>query len=126
MPHHKPNENTPISPGARPRPDSRPARIFRDASHWHRCRITRLCRVSGLAAARLESANRLAAIRAALGAAADNEPDPLAYLRDEIAEEASAPGLRVARDKPRPVPPLPAACPPRIPARRIPGHVPRH
>lgn len=34
--------------------------------------------------ARLESANRLAAIRAALGAAADGESDPLAYLRDEI------------------------------------------
>ena len=36
---------------------------------------------------RLESANRLAAIRAALGAAADGEPDPLAYLRDQLAEE---------------------------------------
>jgi hypothetical protein len=39
-----------------------------------------------LAAARLESANRLAAIRAALGAAADGEADPLAYLRDEIGD----------------------------------------
>ena len=36
-----------------------------------------------LAAARLESANRLAAIRAALGAARDGEADPLAYLCDE-------------------------------------------
>jgi hypothetical protein len=36
-----------------------------------------------LGAARLISANRLAAIRAALSAAADGEPDPLAYLRDE-------------------------------------------
>jgi hypothetical protein len=33
---------------------------------------------------RMESANRLAAMRAALGAAADNETDPLAYLRDQI------------------------------------------
>ena len=40
-----------------------------------------------LAAARLEAANRLAAIRAALAAAADGEPDPLAYLRDQLAEE---------------------------------------
>lgn len=43
---------------------------------------------ASLAAARLESANRLAAIRAALGAAADNETDPLAYLHDQLAEEA--------------------------------------
>ena len=46
--------------------------------------ITRLTR--DLAAARLESANRLAAIRAALSAAADGETDPLAYLRDQLAE----------------------------------------
>jgi hypothetical protein len=45
-----------------------------------------------LAAARLESANRLAAIRAALGAARDGEPDPLAYLRDQLAEEAGTAG----------------------------------
>jgi hypothetical protein len=36
---------------------------------------------------RMTSANRLAAIRAALGAAADNETDPLEYLRDQLAEE---------------------------------------
>jgi hypothetical protein len=35
-------------------------------------------------AARLESANRLAAIRAALHADRDGETDPLAYLRDEL------------------------------------------
>ncbi len=40
-----------------------------------------------LRSARLESANRLAAIRAALHAAADSEPDPLAYLRDELPED---------------------------------------
>jgi hypothetical protein len=40
-----------------------------------------------LAAARLVSANRLAAIRAALGAADDGESDPLAYLRDQLADE---------------------------------------
>jgi len=47
-----------------------------------RAEVARLTRE--VAAARLESANRLAAIRAALGAAADGESDPLAYLRDEI------------------------------------------
>ena len=35
-------------------------------------------------AARLESANRLAAIQAAIHAAEDGEIDPLAYLRDEL------------------------------------------
>jgi hypothetical protein len=39
-----------------------------------------------MAAARLEAANLRAAIRAALAAAADGEPDPLAYLRDETGE----------------------------------------
>ena len=38
---------------------------------------------------RTESANRLAAMKAALGAAADDESDPLQFLRDEI---ATAPG----------------------------------
>ncbi len=33
---------------------------------------------------RLESANRLAAMRAALHAAREGESDPLAYLRDEL------------------------------------------
>lgn len=37
-----------------------------------------------LAQARLESANRLAAICAALGAAEDGEPDPLDYLPWEL------------------------------------------
>lgn len=50
--------------------------------------ITRLR--ASLAAARLQSANRLAAIRATLGAAEDNETDPLAYLRDQLAEETTA------------------------------------
>jgi hypothetical protein len=45
-----------------------------------------------LAAARLVSANRLAAIRAALGAADDGESDPLAFLRDQLAEEAGNAG----------------------------------
>ena len=36
---------------------------------------------------RLTSANLLAAIRAALGAAADGEADPLAYLRDELPDD---------------------------------------
>ena len=44
--------------------------------------ITRLH--SALVRERLISANLRAAIRAALGAQADGEPDPLAYLRDEL------------------------------------------
>lgn len=37
---------------------------------------------------RLTSANLLAAIHAALGAAADGEANPFAYLRDELPEES--------------------------------------
>jgi hypothetical protein len=48
--------------------------------------ITRLH--DALIAERLTSANLLAAIRAALGAAADGEADPLAYLRDELPDES--------------------------------------
>jgi len=48
--------------------------------------ITRLH--DAIAAERLTSANLLAAIRAALGAAADGEADPLAYLRDELPDES--------------------------------------
>jgi hypothetical protein len=44
--------------------------------------VTRLRRA--LKASRLESANRLAAIHAALGAAENGEPDPLDYLRWEF------------------------------------------
>jgi hypothetical protein len=46
-----------------------------------------------LALTRLESANRLAAIRAALGAADSNESDPLDYLRDQLAGEAGETGV---------------------------------
>jgi len=42
-----------------------------------------------LAAVRLDRANVLAAIRAALAAARDGEADPLAYLRDELDDRAS-------------------------------------
>jgi hypothetical protein len=45
-----------------------------------------------LAAARLISANRLAAIRAALSAARDGETNPLSYLRDQLAEETGNAG----------------------------------
>jgi hypothetical protein len=45
---------------------------------------------AALAAERLRSANLEAAIRAALGAYDDGEADPLAYLRDEIAEITGA------------------------------------
>jgi hypothetical protein len=42
-------------------------------------------------AARRESANRLAAIRAILRAAAEGDTDPLELLRDELAESPGAP-----------------------------------
>jgi hypothetical protein len=54
--------------------------------------VTRLS--AALAATRLLSANRLAAIRAALGAAAEGEADPLAYLRDQLADETHTSGNR--------------------------------
>jgi hypothetical protein len=44
---------------------------------------------AALADARQAAANHLAAIYAALGAAEDGEPDPLAYLRDELPEPGS-------------------------------------
>jgi hypothetical protein len=47
-----------------------------------------------LAAVRLESANRLAAMRAALRAERDGEPDPLEYLRDEIGDYPAPDGGR--------------------------------
>ena len=50
--------------------------------------ITRLH--SALVRERLISANLRAAIRAALGAQADGEPDPLAYLRDELPESGGS------------------------------------
>lgn len=39
---------------------------------------------------RRESANRLAAVYSALGAAADGEADPWGFLRDELAESPGA------------------------------------
>ena len=49
--------------------------------------ITEITRLhSALVRERLISANLQAAIRAALGAQSDGEPDPLAYLRDELPE----------------------------------------
>jgi hypothetical protein len=46
-----------------------------------------------LAQSRLLAADRLAAIRAALGAARDGEIDPLAYLHDQLADETHRNGL---------------------------------
>jgi hypothetical protein len=59
-------------------------------TEYLRGEISRLLR--DLAAARLLSANRLAAIRAALGAARDGETNPLSYLRDQLAEETGKTG----------------------------------
>jgi hypothetical protein len=47
-----------------------------------------------LAAVRLDRANLLAAIRAALAADHDGDTDPLAYLRDELADRPADPGRR--------------------------------
>jgi hypothetical protein len=44
-----------------------------------------------LRAARLDRANALAAMRAALAAERDGEPDPLSYLRDELQTAQNAP-----------------------------------
>jgi predicted DNA-binding ribbon-helix-helix protein len=52
--------------------------------------VTRL--TAELAAARLDVANLLAAIRAALAAWADGEADPLYYLRDELSARQVPPG----------------------------------
>jgi hypothetical protein len=46
---------------------------------------------TALAAVRLDQANLLAAIRAALAAHRDGEADPLAYLRDELDDRVSRP-----------------------------------
>ena len=47
-----------------------------------------------LAAVRLDRANLLAAIHAALAAARDGEADPLAYLHDELDDRSAEPGRR--------------------------------
>jgi hypothetical protein len=52
--------------------------------------ITRLA--AELAGARMDRANLLAAMRAAVAAHADGEPDPLYYLRDELDAQQSRPG----------------------------------
>jgi len=52
--------------------------------------VTRL--TGELAAARLDMANLLASIRAALAACADGEADPLYYLRDELHARQVPPG----------------------------------
>lgn len=52
-------------------------------------------RLSGeLAAARLDRANLLAAMRATLAAERDAEPDPLSYLRDELQASQADSGAR--------------------------------
>lgn len=54
--------------------------------------ITRLS--AELTAARLDRANALAAMRAALAADSDAEPNPLSYLRDELQAAQHAPQRR--------------------------------
>jgi hypothetical protein len=46
---------------------------------------------SALVSERLTSANLRAAIRAALGAQSEGEPDPFAYLRDELPDAGDFP-----------------------------------
>ena len=74
--------------------------------------ITRLH--SALIGERLISANLRAAIRAALGAQSDGEPDPLAYLRDELPDAEDPRANGGGRNGPaRPVPASDAPRPPR-------------
>jgi hypothetical protein len=63
--------------------------LFNEMDRLARERDTAL---KALASVRLESANRLAAIRAALGAARDGEADPLAYLAEHLADEEAGGG----------------------------------
>lgn len=58
--------------------------------------VTRLS--ADLVAARLDRANLLAAMRAALAAHADGEADPLSYLRDEL--DASQQSSEAHRGRP--------------------------
>jgi hypothetical protein len=56
-----------------------------------------VARLSGaVIEARRESANRLAAIRAALSAATDGEADPWGFLQDALAE---SPGVQITGDQ---------------------------
>jgi hypothetical protein len=75
---------------------------------------------SALIGERLISANLRAAIRAALGAQSDGEPDPLAYLRDELPDTEDPGSEWGGRNGPaRPVPAADAPRPPRdAPARQ--------
>ena len=68
-----------------------------------------------LAAVRLDRANLLAAIRAALAAHRDGEADPLAYLRDELDDRAAALRAPGGADEqlPADAPPGPPRPPPR-------------
>ncbi len=52
-----------------------------------------------LKAARLDRANLLAAMRAALAAERDGEPDPLAYLRDELETAQNTPESRTGGNR---------------------------
>ena len=61
--------------------------LINDLAHL----VAELTRLAGeLDAARLEGANLRAAMRAALAAHAEGEPDPLWYLRDELDAAQSA------------------------------------
>jgi len=64
------------------------ADIWRDVDGALNDMATLLAEVTRLSAelhdARLDRANLLAAMRAALAAYADGEPDPISYLRDEL------------------------------------------
>jgi hypothetical protein len=51
------------------------------------------CLTAEVAGTRLDRANLIAAIRAALSAQADGDDDPLSYLRDELASHRARPGL---------------------------------
>lgn len=52
-----------------------------------------------VAAARLDRANALAAMRAAIAAHSDGETDPLSYVRDELQAAQSGPAARTGGNR---------------------------
>jgi hypothetical protein len=106
----EPNQNTQITPRLLVDPDAIASRletldqtplcdscrhaIIPVAADTVRLLIEAIRLWDALSTARLESANRLAAMRAALAAAAESEPDPLAYLRHEISADRMDAGWR--------------------------------
>lgn len=62
--------------------------------------VAEVARLSAdVAAARLDRANALAAMRATIAAHSDGETDPLSYLRDELQAAQSSPAAHTGRNR---------------------------